>query len=141
MVWNLFFDTFGRIRIANSPRWKISSDSFLPLILWILTYIIFFQTHNSRIGFQSKFDIRLIITGFLLMHVSISYFSVAKATLELQMSVCLSVHNQNPSASQNWAYLPVASLNCAYWSLCLSAIWSSFATSKPFGLFGYVSRV
>ena len=31
-------------------------------------------------------------------------FSVAKATLESQMSVCQSVRNKNPSASQNWSY-------------------------------------
>ena len=33
-------------------------------------------------------------------------FSVTKATLELQMSVCLSVCNKNPSASQNCSYWP-----------------------------------
>ena len=39
-------------------------------------------------------------------------FSVVKATLQLQMSFCLSVRNQNPSASQN----------CSYWPLSLSTI-------------------
>ena len=33
-------------------------------------------------------------------------FSVAKATLQSQMSVCLSVCHQNPSASQNCSYQP-----------------------------------
>ena len=41
-----------------------------------------------------------------------SHFSVVKATLESQMSVCLSVSHQNPSASQN----------CSYWPSCPSAI-------------------
>ena len=40
------------------------------------------------------------------MHNSAPAFSVVEATLQLQMSIHLSVSYQNPSASQNYAYLP-----------------------------------
>ena len=59
-------------------------------------------------------------------------FSVGKATLQSQMSVCLSVCHRNLSASQNWAYWP-SSLSTIE-QLYLSAIWPAFATSKPFRL-------
>ena len=69
-------------------------------------------------------------------------FSVAKATLQLHMSVCLSVHRQNPSASQNCSYRP-SSLSTikpidhqAHWPS--SGLSYSFATFKPFGLFNKI---
>ena len=56
------------------------------------------------------------------------------------MSVCTSVRNKNPSASQNRSYWllslsTIKSINYwAYWPIYLSAIWPAFATSKPFRL-------
>ena len=78
--------------------------------------------------------------GAISVFLNLFYFSVAKATLESQMSVCQSVRNKNPSASQNWSYwlLSLSTIKSidylAYWPLYLSAIWPAFATSKPFCL-------
>ena len=44
---------------------------------------------------------------FMVSEIDLSLsFSVAKATLELQLSVCLSICNRNPSASRNCSYRP-----------------------------------
>ena len=41
---------------------------------------------------------------FILVNWNTNVFLVAKATLQSQMSICLSVQYQNPAASQNHAY-------------------------------------
>ena len=73
-----------------------------------------------------------------LRKVWIHLFSAAKVILESLKSVCPSV-NQKPlwpqilGSSDLW-YLISISGHHAHWSLCLSAIWTAFAISKPFQL-------
>ena len=73
-----------------------------------------------------------VLQLLLRMNIMWKQFSVAKATLESQMSVSQSVCPKNPLASQNCSYRPSSLLT-------IEPIWSSFASFKPFGLFQKVT--
>ena len=106
-----FLKIYLKINTSHSTFWReplsggqIDRYSWLATILWkagSLSWKNHFLTHWGR-----------ILNFFCSFH----WFSVAEATLESQMSVCMSVRqsvclsvchkNKNPTASQNYSYQP-----------------------------------
>ena len=86
-IWKPIYNeklVYNKTHLAYYSIWLLSYDEKL---LYNKSYVVFQQTHKQ-------------FNTFL----QFACFSVAKATLESQMSVCPSVRNKNPSASQNHSY-------------------------------------